>query len=310
MQSVSIIIPMYNSSLFIEKAIDSVLNQYLEDFEIVVVDDASSDSSVDFVKSYKCSKIKLIQHKRNLGPGAARNTALKNASKDFIALLDADDSFLPGRLEKLLGKIHLKGYDAIADNILVQIDNKEHLKGRHMFHNLKLKDDLITLKNLIDGSDFTNSIYPLGYLKPVFRSHFLRQRNLSYNDTLKVSQDYLFLAEFLACNGVLGFYDEALYLYRRRKGSNSHRISSEKWRQMILCDFSFYKKYYFPSSLKDSIIKRFNWLCDMFFYSVFVESLKAKRFYDATALLILNPRFLSFLHEPFLKRIGFFKDRP
>ena len=98
MAIVSIIIPLYNKGVFIARAIDSILAQTWQDFEIVVVDDGSTDNGPEIVKSYKDSRLRLIQQP-NAGPGAARNRGVKESSSPYVAFLDADDEYLPEFLQ-------------------------------------------------------------------------------------------------------------------------------------------------------------------------------------------------------------------
>ncbi len=94
----SIIIPMYNRERFIDRAINSCLNQDFENYEIIVVDDGSTDKSVNVVKKYADPRIKLICHKVNRGVGPARNTGVDEAIGEWVLCFDSDDELLPGAL--------------------------------------------------------------------------------------------------------------------------------------------------------------------------------------------------------------------
>lgn len=96
---VSIIIPAYNAELYIEKAINSILIQSHQNFEIIVVNDGSTDSTETIVKQYFDTRIQLISQP-NGGMSNARNAGLRVAIGDFISFLDSDDYWLPEKLEK------------------------------------------------------------------------------------------------------------------------------------------------------------------------------------------------------------------
>jgi amino acid adenylation domain-containing protein len=98
MASVSVIIPLYNKSAFVARAIDSVLGQSFQDFEIVVIDDGSTDDGPAKVRGYADPRIRLLTQ-ANAGPGAARNKGVREASSALVAFLDADDEYLPAFLE-------------------------------------------------------------------------------------------------------------------------------------------------------------------------------------------------------------------
>jgi len=100
MPKVSVIIPTYNRAHLVARAIQSVLNQTYQDFEIIVVDDASTDNTEEVVRSFNCGKVRYIRHERNRGGAAARNTGIKAARCKYIAFQDSDDEWLPEKLEK------------------------------------------------------------------------------------------------------------------------------------------------------------------------------------------------------------------
>jgi len=99
-QKVSIITPIYNSERFIKQTVDSVLQQSYANFEFIIIDDHSQDSSSDIINSYKDKRINIIRLKENVGAGAARNEGIKRAVGRYIAFLDSDDMWLPEKLEK------------------------------------------------------------------------------------------------------------------------------------------------------------------------------------------------------------------
>ena len=94
----SVVIPAYNAAAFIGNAIESVLAQTCKPLEVIVVDDGSSDNTPAIVESYG-DPVRLIRQ-TNSGPGAARNHGVRLATGDFIGLLDADDTWLPDKIER------------------------------------------------------------------------------------------------------------------------------------------------------------------------------------------------------------------
>jgi glycosyltransferase involved in cell wall biosynthesis len=95
----SVIVPLYNKEQYINETLKSILKQTFQDFEIIVIDDGSTDSGCEIVKSIEDPRIRLI-HQDNGGPSKARNRGIKEARGKYIAFLDADDSWLPEKLER------------------------------------------------------------------------------------------------------------------------------------------------------------------------------------------------------------------
>lgn len=102
MPTVSVIMSVYNGERFVAEAIESILAQTLTDFEFIIVDDASQDNSAQIIRSYekRDSRIRFLQHDRNLGAAAAFNYGLAQASGEYYARMDHDDISLPQRLQK------------------------------------------------------------------------------------------------------------------------------------------------------------------------------------------------------------------
>jgi glycosyltransferase involved in cell wall biosynthesis len=98
--SVSIIIPTFNRADLIPRSIKSVLNQTYMDFELIIVDDASTDNTEDIIQNIDDSRLRYIKHEENRGGSAARNTGIRAAQADFIAFQDSDDEWLPEKLDK------------------------------------------------------------------------------------------------------------------------------------------------------------------------------------------------------------------
>ena len=95
---VSVIIPTYNRADLVRRAIGSVLAQSYANFEVIVIDNASSDKTAEVVDSIVDARLKFIRHDVNKGPAASRNTGLRNSRGDYITFLDSDDEWLPQKL--------------------------------------------------------------------------------------------------------------------------------------------------------------------------------------------------------------------
>src|SRR5262245_9487013 len=133
---VSVVIPTYNRAGFLKTAITSALAQTLQNFEIIVVDDASQDDTEKILRQFQDSRIRLIRHKTNQGVAAARNTGVVNSKGKFIAFLDDDDQWFPQKLEKQLrvleknptvGVVYTGSFavDASSNQIIKQLIPKE-----------------------------------------------------------------------------------------------------------------------------------------------------------------------------------------
>ncbi len=114
MTRVSIIVPTYNSAETLPRTIDSALQQTVDDIEIIIIDDASEDSTNEVIKNFADERIKYFSHEQNRGGSAARNTGLEHATGDYVAYLDADDEWLPQKLEKQITVLENKPDEWVA----------------------------------------------------------------------------------------------------------------------------------------------------------------------------------------------------
>jgi len=121
----SIIIPCFNVEDTIEQTISSVLNQSIKKYEVIAVNDGSSDKTLNILRSYECYEFFKIINQENLGLGAARNTGIRNAIGEYISLLDADDIWTTNHLEKINNFIELNNSEIISNDEIIYKENNK-----------------------------------------------------------------------------------------------------------------------------------------------------------------------------------------
>lgn len=125
---VSIIMPSYNTAKFITDTIQSVLNQTYQNWELLIVDDCSTDNSDEVIASFNDPRIKIFKNEKNSGAAISRNKAIAEAAGKWIAFLDSDDLWLPEKLEKQINFMRKNGYHFSYTNY-VEIDEDNILNG-------------------------------------------------------------------------------------------------------------------------------------------------------------------------------------
>lgn len=128
MPRISIIVPVYNAHAFLDRCIVSILQQSHSDFEVIFVDDCSTDWSTSMVRHFarNDSRVALIIHKRNRGPGAARNTGLAFAKGEYVTFVDSDDFIEPNLLEKMVRASEAGKFD-IVETGCQAIDDEDNV---------------------------------------------------------------------------------------------------------------------------------------------------------------------------------------
>lgn len=127
---VSVIIPCYNRAYIIRRAINSVLHQTFQDFEIIVVDDGSTDNTEEIIREFQENdrRIRYFCHDKNKGGSSARNTGIKLAKGQYIAFLDSDDEWLPSHLHRKVELIKEMGVDGLIGSFYTVVNSKYSLR--------------------------------------------------------------------------------------------------------------------------------------------------------------------------------------
>jgi glycosyltransferase involved in cell wall biosynthesis len=121
---VSFIVPTYNRAHVIRRCIESALDQTYQDFELLIVDDGSTDETFSMVQPLlQLSHVRYLRHEKNKGSQAARNTGIKHARGDYIAFLDSDDTWIPKKTELQLDALRKKGADCVVVTGIWKIEN-------------------------------------------------------------------------------------------------------------------------------------------------------------------------------------------
>lgn len=225
---VTVVIPAYNAAGCIGRAVKSVQDQSLQNFELIIVDDVSSDATVEVVEEMVRidGRIRLVKAETNGGPSAARNLGFRHARGEWIAILDADDAFKPTRLETLIARAQAEKLDAIADNIDI---HDYHADATIPAVINRLKDFggayfTLTLEEFL-RYDFVESGYQFGLMKPIFRSEFLKANDLAYPTAYRHGEDSYLYSALLACKARMEIAKEAFYIYTPTFGPVSRKIS-------------------------------------------------------------------------------------
>jgi len=211
--AVSVVIPTYNARACARRAIDSALGQTFGDIELLVIDDASTDGTATFIEqAYRDeARLRVLRLERNGGPARARNVGIKTAHGEWIALLDADDAWRAGRIERLIA--HATGTDAVFDN-LIGVDPETATELGPLF---PVFPTSLTAASLL-APQAPQSRHNFGYLKPLLRRDFLVQHSIAYDESLRTSEDLLFYLTLLLEGARARMIHKALYLYTMGAG--------------------------------------------------------------------------------------------
>ena len=178
---VSVIMSVYNAEDNLKEAVDSILNQTFTNFEFIIIDDASTDSSYDILREYEDKRIRIIRNDNNIGLTKSLNRALKYATGKYIARMDADDISMPMRLEKQINYMERHSDVALISCSYMQFGN---VNAHESYKVIRLNE------TQIKGHLFYGTVLPHpGFM---FRRDLYSQYKIKYNEKMKYAQDYDF----------------------------------------------------------------------------------------------------------------------
>lgn len=234
----SILVPCYNVSKYIRKCLESVVCQTYENWEIVVIDDGSTDGTVDIIKCYaeREKRIKAFYQKENQGVAVLRNLLLKESTGDFVIFLDSDDWWRDKKsLEQMAASLKKSNADIIAFqyNIVTKVGSTVQRSNNTQF----LKESEIYtgeeyLKAVL-GQKAVYQWYPFLY---VFRRQLWVENNIKFNPKTYALEDAEVLYRVILCASKLVVMHEPIYQYRGEREGKLTQISEMFLSSMI--DFS------------------------------------------------------------------------
>lgn len=246
----SVIIPLYNKANFIAETLKSVQDQSFSDFEVIVVNDGSTDRSLDVVQQIQDERIQIISQD-NQGASSARNNGARLAKADWIALLDADDIWYKNHLEELHHTIQkLKEVD-LASNA----------------YQIKLNSDYIKIpiysNKIPDRISFINNYFKYSYIDPLFwtssigfKKSCFEQIN-GFDETLKTGQDLDLIIRFVLGKFTLGYNPKVTLLYKRYTQDNLSSSSALEEKQKYIVKHQSHENKY-PGLKKYLDINRYS----------------------------------------------------
>lgn len=241
---ISVVIPVYNTEKQVGRCIDSIRAQIYPDWELVLVDDGSTDGSLTVLREYekKDSRITVI-HQNNAGPGLARNTGIEHASGDYLVFVDSDDVIKPDYFEKLSKQT--------ADIVFIDIDQVDEkfavLQQEHMSDYQSLsKDDFIR-------GQMTGKIL-WGGVRKAAKLSLIKNNGILFSEH-KIGEEAIYSFLLMHYASSFSFIKGSVYEYVNRFDSQSHQKSLDPWGGVAL-------------ALKDKIIS-------MGLYEVYADTLNA-----------------------------------
>ncbi|MCK8078690.1 glycosyltransferase [Vibrio sp. 1CM2L] len=219
---VSVVIPVYNVSQYINRCLDSIVEQSYQNLQIIIVDDRGQDDSIDKVKKYLDNRITIVEHEKNKGLAGARNTGINHATGDFILFLDSDDYVEKDLIEKCIHEQARDDVDAVVfssqhiddEEVLFPVDWMEKYSGESRSN--------VT----IDNEEAHNIVaWDVAAWSKLIRLDFIKKNGIYFQEEQRYFEDHYFSAKMYSLKASFSYIDEKLHYYYRRSDVENKSIT-------------------------------------------------------------------------------------
>lgn len=231
MIKVSVIVPIYNAAQYLEKCLDSIVNQTLKEIEIVLVDDGSTDSSAEICKNYLSDSRVTYYHKENEGLAAARDDGMMRAKGEYIGFVDSDDWIEPDMYEKMYAAAKSNNSDVVFCNC-IQNENGYRFSREipvGAYDREKIKTELLPKTLAFISKDGGKRSIRWSNCMRIYKTETLNKNGIKFDRRLRRSQDLQLTYEAMLVAQNFYYIDEPLYHNRVVADSLSRGYTKNMW---------------------------------------------------------------------------------
>ena len=228
MNLISIIVPVYNTEMYVSKCIESILSQTYKNFELILVNDGSTDNSIFICNSYaiKDNRVNLI-NKENEGVSKARNTGIENATGKYITFVDSDDYISPNYLEVLINSIEETKADLAICNY-----NRLYGTGTILPSGFAYKDFSCDTDSVRELFIYNDKQFVLTAVVRLYSLELIKKNNISFHEDMSYGEDYIFQLQYAMHSKKVSFLVSNVLYHRAEDNSfslskQSNRLSGE-----------------------------------------------------------------------------------
>lgn len=231
MPQISIVVPVYNAAKYLPRTIASIQAQTYEDWELLLVNDGSTDNSVQIIEQYaaKDSRIKLINQK-NSGPARARNVGIENAQGRYISFVDSDDTIEPCMMHCMYDAATKHQANIVMCNFATISGNKRTVSYHGFTCNCIMTQNQLNQEVLCRYFEGNNAGVPSLCTKFVDKV-WLRSKGISIPENRVRAEDWLFNLHCLEAEPRFCAINDVLYNYWQNEGSIMHSVREGEWKQ-------------------------------------------------------------------------------
>lgn len=237
----SIIVPVYNVEVYLKDCLESILTQSMVDYEVICVNDASTDHSLDILQAYekKYSKIKVINNLVNRGLSFSRNCGIRNATGKYILFVDSDDMLCRDALKELSDESDRFNADILYFNMIIKNEGQWAKERVKLSQKQERHDGIYTGQEFFVKLQQNNQVIVEAW-RQLFSKKFLEENNLYFYEGI-LHEDELFSIICVMKAERVAYLNRELYVYRRRDGSIMSKMCVDRMRSYFIVFIELWK---------------------------------------------------------------------
>lgn len=230
----SIIVPVYNSDIYLKRCINSLIYSYDFSYEIILVDDGSTDNSPIICDDFSSKYTNVVTyHKNNEGLGYTRNYGINKAKGKYLLFVDSDDCINSNNVNKLINYMDRNEYDVLFFGMIRVTDGK-------VIEEPNTYPDIIPnykeLASLCLGEPLKSDKYKIGSAcKALYKKRFINNNNIRFKSERDLlSEDYIFSTELCLANPKVGFFKDIIYVYNKNSSSLTTSYQTDRANKAVI----------------------------------------------------------------------------
>ncbi|MDR0733766.1 MAG: glycosyltransferase [Dysgonamonadaceae bacterium] len=299
MDLITLSMPVYNVEKYVERALFSALNQTYENMEFIIADDRGTDKSMEIVRRIvsghpREKQVRIIEHERNIGTGAGRNTAIENAQGKYLYFMDSDDAISPDCIDKLYAEMQKKNVDFVEGSQQTLLQSGEIIEDS-IYTCPNMKGHLEVAQQFFEKR---NNALHVATWNRLYRLSFLHDNRILCNPT-HVNEDNIFSFQVFLNACSCSFIPDITYFYYDTPDSIMTKMQNKNISSRFGLQFaeisSFYRKYlqnYRKENIYESVLQ---WVINNeYFYTIkvsdsaIITKSEKKKFLKETAVFPVN----------------------
>ena len=301
---ISVVMPAFNAERTIVCAIQSVLLQSYKNLELIVCDDASSDGTLELLRSIDDCRLIVVRNGVNMGPGLSRDIAIDHARGKWIAFVDSDDWWVPGRLHRLLASAEDGVAEVVFDNTLMCHDADDRLVPWRSVHGYSAFGTCGEMDRDIRVAEYIRADRLL--MHPMIRTDFIRNHGVRHS-ARRFAEDAEFYLKLAHAGAKLRYVPESMYYYRISPGSLTELAGNPSLMRRCLEECSQWEGW--REDEKKAFSEKIRALRINEELFAFVQQIRSFSFIGALSVVFRHPRLIVAIPKKTVRQVAYHFSR-